>query len=46
MLSFDVYGALVNTPPANLAAFRTILADVGRPDLDPEEFYSFWEEGT
>src|SRR5215469_6291448 len=44
MLSFDVYGALVNTPPANLAAFRTILADVGRPDLDPEEFYSFWEE--
>jgi len=43
MLSFDVYGTLVNTPPANLGAFRAILADAGRPDLDPKEFYSFWE---
>jgi 2-haloacid dehalogenase len=44
MLSFDVYGTLINTPPANLHAFRTILADAGRPDLDPIEFYSFWEQ--
>ncbi|MBV9054134.1 MAG: HAD hydrolase-like protein [Hyphomicrobiales bacterium] len=44
MLSFDVYGTLVNTPPANLGAFRAILADAGRPDLDPKEFYSFWEQ--
>ena len=44
MLSFDVYGTLVNTPPANLGAFRAILADAGRLDLDPEEFYSFWEQ--
>jgi len=44
MLSFDVYGTLVDTPPANLGAFRAILADAGRPDLDPEEFYSFWEQ--
>ena len=43
MLSFDVYGTLVNTPPANLHAFRTILADAGRLDLDPIDFYSFWE---
>ena len=43
MLSFDVYGTLVNTPPASLAAFRTILEDARRPDLDPWEFYSFWE---
>jgi 2-haloacid dehalogenase len=24
-------------------AFRAILADAGRTDLDPKEFYSFWE---
>ena len=25
MLSFDVYGTLINTTPANLQAFRSIL---------------------
>jgi 2-haloacid dehalogenase len=44
MLSFDVYGTLINTPLANLGAFRAILADAGRADLDPEAFYSFWEQ--
>ncbi len=44
MLSFDVYGTLVNTPPANLRVFRTILADAGRLDLDPVAFYSYWEQ--
>lgn len=44
MLSFDVYGTLVNTPPANLHAFRAILSDAGRMDLDPSKFYSFWEQ--
>jgi 2-haloacid dehalogenase len=44
MLSFDVYGTLINTPPANLDAFRTILVDAGRSDLDPTVFYSFWEQ--
>lgn len=44
MLSFDVYGTLVNTPPANLKAFQAILADAGRSELDPREFYSFWEQ--
>lgn len=44
MLSFDVYGTLINTPPANLGAFRAILADAGRTDLDSKEFYSFWEQ--
>jgi hypothetical protein len=33
MLSFDVYGTLVNTPPANLGVFRAILADAGRLDI-------------
>lgn len=44
MLSFDVYGTLVNTPPANLGAFQAILADAGRRDLDPSAFYAFWEQ--
>lgn len=44
MLSFDVYGTLVNTPSGNLGAFRAILADSRRLDLDPQAFYSFWEQ--
>jgi 2-haloalkanoic acid dehalogenase type II len=44
MLSFDVYGTLVNTPPANVHAFQSILADTGRTDLDAKAFYSFWEQ--
>jgi 2-haloacid dehalogenase len=44
MLSFDVFGTLVNTPPANLEAFRAILVDAGRSDLDTKGFYSFWEQ--
>ncbi len=44
LLSFDVYGTLVNTPPANHAVFRAILADAGRTDVDPAAFYSFWEQ--
>ncbi len=44
MLSFDVYGTLVNTPPANFRAFESILADTGRTDLDAQAFYGFWEQ--
>jgi 2-haloacid dehalogenase len=44
MLSFDVYGTLVNTPPANLTAFQSILAEAHRSDLDPTAFYTFWEQ--
>jgi 2-haloacid dehalogenase len=44
MLSFDVYGTLVNTPPATLGVFRAILSESQRPDLDPNAFYSFWEQ--
>jgi 2-haloacid dehalogenase len=44
MLSFDVYGALVNTRPANLGVLRAILSESRRPDLDPNAFYSFWEQ--
>lgn len=43
LLSFDVFGTLVNTPPANLGAFTAILAEANRSDLDAHAFYSFWE---
>ena len=38
LVSFDVYGTLVNTPPGNLRAFQSILADAGRTDLDAQAF--------
>lgn len=44
MLSFDVYGTLVNTPPANVGAFQSILGEAGRTDLDAQAFYAFWEQ--
>ena len=44
MLSFDVYGTLINTTPANLQAFRSILHEASETNVDPMEFYSFWEQ--
>ena len=44
MLSFDVYGTLINTPPSNLQAFRSILYEASETNLDPMKFYSFWEQ--
>jgi len=43
LLSFDVYGTLVNTPPTNAKAFRAILEEVGALNIDPLAFYQFWE---
>jgi 2-haloacid dehalogenase len=43
LLSFDVYGTLVNTPPANAKAFQAILKDAGATNIDPVAFYNFWE---
>ena len=34
LLSFDVYGTLVNTPPTNAEAFRIILEEAGAPNID------------
>jgi len=44
MLSFDVFGTLVNTPPANARVFQGILGEAGRTDLDAKAFYAFWEQ--
>jgi hypothetical protein len=43
LLSFDVYGTLVNTPPANAKAFQAILKDAGATNIDPIAFYRLWE---
>ena len=44
MLSFDVYGTLIDTPPSNLQAFRSILLEASVTNLDPIQFHSFWEQ--
>jgi hypothetical protein len=43
LLSFDVYGTLINTPPINAKAFRMILEQAGASNIDPLAFYQFWE---
>jgi 2-haloacid dehalogenase len=44
LLSFDVYGTLIDTPPTNAKAFRTIIEEAGAANIDPLPFYQFWEE--
>ena len=43
LLSFDVYGTLVNTPPAIAKAFQAILLDAGAANVDALAFYNYWE---
>jgi 2-haloacid dehalogenase len=43
LLSFDVYGTLINTPPTNVRAFRLILEEAGASNIDALAFYQFWE---
>ena len=44
VLSFDVYGTLVNTPPVNAKVFRSILAATNASHVDAQAFYQFWEQ--
>jgi hypothetical protein len=39
LLSFDVYGTLVNTPPANAKAFGTIVEETGASHDDVRRLY-------
>ena len=43
LLSFDVYGTLVNVRAGSHAAFADILSSVGTSHLDPLEFWERWE---
>lgn len=44
LVSFDVYGTLIDIGPTGVAAFRTILDAAGAPSIDPARFHRFWEE--
>jgi hypothetical protein len=43
LLSFDVYGTLINTSPINAKAFRLLLEQAGASNIDALAFYQFWE---
>lgn len=44
LLSFDVFGTLIDTPSGQGAAFRSILDDAGATHVDAETFWTHWEE--
>lgn len=44
LLSFDVYGTLINTPPVNAKVFREILDGANARDIDAQAFYQYWEQ--
>lgn len=43
LLSFDVFGTLISVRAGTYAAFRGILADAARPDIDVAAFWEHWE---
>lgn len=44
LLSFDVFGTLVNVREGSYGAFRSILRDSGHPEIDEKQFFEVWEE--
>ena len=44
LLSFDVFGTLIDTPSGQDAAFRSILEDAGAAHVDTDAFWTHWEE--
>jgi 2-haloacid dehalogenase len=44
LLSFDVFGTLINVRESSYEAFRSILNEYGRPDVDVRAFWEYWEE--
>ncbi len=44
LLSFDVFGTLIDTPSGQGAAFRAILDDAGAAHVDADTFWTYWEE--
>ncbi len=44
LLSFDVFGTLVDTPSGQDAAFRSILEDAGAAHVAADAFWTHWEE--
>ncbi|HXG52374.1 MAG TPA: HAD family hydrolase [candidate division Zixibacteria bacterium] len=46
LVSFDVYGTLVDVRAGSRAAFEAILAACGGRGVDPLEFWEHWEAGN
>jgi len=44
LLSFDVFGTLINVREGSYEAFRSILRDCGQSDIDVAAFWEYWEE--
>lgn len=44
LLSFDVFGTLINVREGSYDAFRAILQDAGAPHVDVKAFWEYWEE--
>jgi 2-haloacid dehalogenase len=43
LMSFDVFGTLVNTPEGSRGAFASILCDAGGSGVDGKAFWEYWE---
>ena len=44
LLSFDVFGTLINVRNGSYAAFHSILEECGRADVDVRAFWEHWED--
>ena len=44
LLSFDVFGTLIDTPAGTADVFSSILHDAGAPQVDAPAFWTYWEE--
>ena len=44
LLSFDVFGTLINVREGSYDAFGSILRDCGRSNIDVRAFWEYWEE--
>jgi 2-haloacid dehalogenase len=43
LLSFDVFGTLMDTPPGHYLAKRTILDDLGGREIESKKFWDYWQ---
>jgi len=44
LLSFDVFGTLIDTRFGTYSAYRSILDDAGGREMEMRPFWSFWQE--
>ncbi|MDX2203656.1 MAG: HAD hydrolase-like protein [Hyphomicrobiaceae bacterium] len=44
LMSFDVFGTLIDVREGSYAAFRSMLADAQAPQVDVKAFWEHWEE--